>query len=312
MKQAAVKTWSTPATREESRLIPCALCGSFSFRPALECGGFSYVRCTRCGLVQMNPQPLAAEVGRRYGETYGEDYLAYELKNEQPFLELQLLALKDAGFWDLEAELKKKPLQGKRRPRVLDIGCATGTLLAELRDRGWDCTGVEICGPEAGYASRERGLDVRSKPLEENRFQDNSFDAVLASHLIEHLNDPVSLVHEAHRILAPKGVFIVTTPNIAGFQARLFRSAWRSAIFDHLYLFSIKTLSALLGQQGFSIEKTATWGGLAAGTAPRLVKRIFDKAAKRFGFGDVMLIRAGKQSTSYSDGTSPMPPGPLR
>jgi SAM-dependent methyltransferase len=242
----------------------------------------------------MNPQPLAAEVGRRYGEAYGEDYLAYELKNEKPFLELQLLALKDAGFWDFEAELKKKTLPGKP-PRVLDIGCATGTLLAELRDRGWDCTGVEICGPEAAYARRERGLDVRNSPLEENRFPENYFDAVLASHLIEHLNDPASLVSEAHRILAPKGVFIVTTPNIAGFQARLFRSAWRSAIFDHLYLFSVKTLSALLRQKGFSIEKTAAWGGLAAGTSPPPVKRLFDKAAKRFGFGDVMLIRAGKQ-----------------
>ncbi|MDR2617560.1 MAG: class I SAM-dependent methyltransferase [Treponema sp.] len=312
MKQAAVKTWSTPAAQEKSRLIPCALCGALSFKPALKCEGFAYTRCACCGLVQMNPQPLAAEVGRRYGEAHGEDYLAYELKNERPFLELQLLALKDAGFWDFEAELIKRRPQGRGKPRVLDIGCATGTLLAELRDRGWDCTGVEICGPEAAYARKERGLDVRSRPLEENRFPENYFDAVLASHLIEHLNNPGSLVREALRILAPEGVFIVTTPNIAGFQARLFRSSWRSAIFDHLYLFSIKTLSTLLRQQGFIIEKTATWGGLAAGTAPVPVKRLFDKAAKRFGFGDVMLIRAGKPLSLYNDGTSPMQPEPLR
>jgi SAM-dependent methyltransferase len=300
MKKAPIKTWSTPVKAEESRLVPCALCGGGSFRPALDCEGFSYVRCTACGLVQMNPQPLAAEVARRYGENHGGDYLSYETKNEKPFLDLQLLALGDAGFWEFEAELKKpspekNAAEGTRScPAVLDIGCATGALLGELRKRGWDCAGVEICGGEAEYARRERGLDVRSIPLEETRFPDNRFDAVLASHLIEHLNDPAGLVKEVRRILAPGGRFFVTTPNSAGFQAAFFKARWRSAIFDHLYLFSVKTLAALLRRQGFTVEKIATWGGLAAGTAPAPVKRVFDRAAKQFGFGDVMVIRARK------------------
>ena len=179
-------------------------------------------------------------------------------------------------------------------PKALDIGCATGALLAELRQRGWDCAGVEICEDEAEYARRERGLDVRGVPLEENRFPDNHFDAVLASHLIEHLNDPAGLVREVHRVLSPGGRFFVTTPNIGGFQAKLFKARWRSAIFDHLYLFSAQTLTQLLTQKGFWVEKIATWGGLAAGTAPAPVKRLFDRAAKKFGFGDVMLLRAAK------------------
>jgi SAM-dependent methyltransferase len=290
--QRAVKTWSTPVTVQKSRPVSCALCGGDSFTPALDCEGFSYVRCRGCGLVQMNPQPLAEEVSRRYG---GE-YLEYELANEKPFLELQLLALEDAGFWDLEEELKSR--RGPGKPRVLDCGCAAGALLGELRGRGWDCAGVEICRAEAEYARRERSLDVRSLPLEENRFSGGSFDVVLASHLIEHLNSPAAFVSEVRRILAPGGVFIVTTPNIGGFQAKLFRGRWRSAIFDHLYLFSVKTLSALLAQKGFAVEKTVTWGGLAAGTAPGPIKRLFDRLAKKRGFGDVMLMRAKKEAGS--------------
>jgi SAM-dependent methyltransferase len=230
----------------------------------------------------MNPQPEQAEVARRYRERYGAEYLSYELANESAFLRLQERALEDGGFDELEKSMAHK--------RVLDLGCATGALLATLRDRGWTCTGAEI-SPSAAYARRERNLDVRSLSLEECRFPDGCFDLVLASHLIEHLNDPGRFVAEVHRILAPGGYCMVTTPNIAGFQARLFRGHWRSAIFDHLYLFSIKTLSALLRQSGFAIEKIVTWGGLAAGTAPAPVKRFFDRAAKRFGAGDVMLIR---------------------
>ncbi|MCL2382386.1 MAG: class I SAM-dependent methyltransferase [Treponema sp.] len=279
-----VKTWSTPAAPEQRRPVPCALCGGLLFRPSLSCEGFSYVRCAGCGLVQINPQPLEEETRSRYGE----NYLAYELTNEEAFFNLQLLGLNDSGFDALERSFFSKG----ERPRVLDIGCATGRLLAHLRERGWQPSGVEISGPQAEYCRHERGLDVTSLPLEENAFPSGAFDVVLASHLIEHVNAPACLASEVSRILAPGGCFFVTTPNIDGFQARLFRGRWRSAIFDHLYLFSVKTLSRLLTENGFTVETTVTWGGLAAGTAPVPVKRLFDRAAKRFGFGDVVMARA--------------------
>ncbi|MDR1636456.1 MAG: class I SAM-dependent methyltransferase [Treponema sp.] len=287
MKEA-VKTWSTPVEEEKRRLIPCALCGGRRFRPRFSCEGFSYVRCVRCGLVQMNPQPEPEQVAGRYRESHGEDYLSYELANEGNFLRLQELALEDAGFGEIEAELLGS---GSRRPRLIDIGCATGALLEKLRNRGWESAGLEI-SPSAEYARRERGLDVRGLPLEDCRFPAGSFNVVLASHLIEHLNDPAGFAAEVYRVLAPGGRFLVTTPNISGFQARLFGSRWRSAIFDHLYLFSVKTLSRLLLEKGFTLERILTWGGLAAGTAPAPIKGLADKAAKRLGFGDVTLIRA--------------------
>ena len=287
-----VKTWSTPPVDEQKRLIPCALCGQSLFKPFLSCEGFFYVRCTSCALDQINPQPLEEAIKGRYGE----DYLAYELSNEEAFFNLQLLGLADSGFAELENALRSKPNSGSEerlgKMRVLDIGCATGRLLAHLREQGWETTGVEICAPQADYCREKRSLDVRSLPLKENFFSKGAFDAVLASHLIEHLNDPAGFVREVARILSPGGRFFVTTPNIAGFQARLFKARWRSAIPDHLYLFSLKTLPRLLEANGFTVEKTITWGGLAAGTAPAPVKRLFDKAAKRFGFGDVMMLRA--------------------
>ena len=293
------KTWSTPVIAEEKEFVPCTICGSSRFKPSLLCEGFSYVRCVKCGLVQMNPQPVQNEIKRRYGEGSGQDYLAYELANEKAFLDLELLAMNDAGFEEIEKELftngkSANGINAVRAVRVLDVGCATGSLLAFLRQTGWETTGVEINETQAEYGKRERKLDVRKVPLEEIHFSDGYFNAVIASHLIEHLNDPASFVAEVYRILANGGRFFVTTPNIAGFQARLFKGRWRSAIFDHLYLFSVKTLTRLLKEKGFTIEKIAVWGGLAKGSAPDRVKRLFDKAAKRFGFGDVMIIRAVK------------------
>ena len=269
--------------------VPCNCCGADKFKPAVDCKTFKYVRCVSCGLVQRNPQPLTSDIIERYSRTYGEDYLSYELKNEGAFFDLQRLALKDAGFFTLEASL----LSGGNAPSVLDVGCASGSVLVFLRERGWRVTGVEI-SPCAEYAKKERGLDVRNIPLEENSFADKSFDVVLASHLIEHLNDPRSFLTETRRILKDDGHIFITTPNIDGFQARIFRGNWRSAIFDHLYLFSISTLKKLLKKCGFTTEKISTWGGLASGSAPLWLKKIADPLAKRLRSGDVMIVKAKK------------------
>jgi len=278
-----------PVSSGNSKTIPCALCSGTVFKPSLMCEDFSFVRCEKCGLVQRNPQPLQEEITARYGSVYGNDYLFYELENENSFLKLQQLALIDAGFDKLEKTLFSRA----EAPSVLDIGCATGALLESLRNRKWRVTGVEI-SPCAQYAKEKRSLDVRSIPLEENNFAEKSFDAVLASHLIEHLNNPKEFLSEVYRILKDGGNCFITTPNISGFQARLFGSGWRSAIFDHLYLFSVRTLADMLKSAGFKIESIRTWGGMAAGTVPAPVKKTADFLAKRFGFGDVMIIRAGK------------------
>jgi len=280
-------TWSTPVIDEERRPVPCALCDGERFVPSLSCDGFSYVRCAKCGLVQINPQPVAESVKSRYGD----NYLAYELENEENFLTLQKLGLADAGFYGLERELMERKDHSQDRPRVLDVGCATGALLAFLRERGWQATGAEI-SPSAEYARDKRGLDIRSMSVEDCRFPAGFFDVVLASHLIEHLNNPRAFLREVGRILCPGGHFILTTPNIDGFQARIFGNRWRAAIFDHLYLFSVRTLRAMLKTEGFAVEGVYTWGGLAVGTAPPPLKRLADRAAKRFGIGDVMLIKA--------------------
>ncbi|MCL2180586.1 MAG: class I SAM-dependent methyltransferase [Treponema sp.] len=280
-----------PVCPGQSVVIPC-LCGGLDFKPALECEGFSFVRCSLCGLVQRNPQPLKAEIIERYSKTFGNDYLSYEIANEESFLNLQRLALKDSGFEKLEKNLFNAAKEDK--PSVLDIGCATGSLLASLRDSGWRVTGVEI-SPCAGYARNVRAIDVRNTALEECGFPAGSFDVILASHLIEHLNDPGAFLGEVYRILKNGGYIFITTPNIDSFQAKLFAGKWRSAIFDHLYLFSKKTLSKLLLNAGFKIESRHTWGGLAAGSVPLWLKKPADKMAKIFGCGDVMIVRAIKR-----------------
>ncbi|MCL2440740.1 MAG: class I SAM-dependent methyltransferase [Treponema sp.] len=303
-----MKTFSMPVsgTNSGTEIRPCAFCGAAEsgtaesstadsstavFKPALLCEGFSFVRC-KCGLVQRNPQPDKAEIVLRYSSLYGNDYLTYELENEIPYLKLQQLALKDVNFFCLEKKLLKAA-ENAAPPSFLDIGCATGMLLEYLHGRGWNVTGVEI-SPCAEYAKRERNLNIYNTPLEDIGFSADNFDVVHASHLIEHLNEPAFFLKEVYRILKPDGNLFIITPNISGFQARLYGNNWRSAIFDHLYLFSKSLLIKMLKVNGFKVISCRTWGGIAAGLAPSPVKRAVDFSAKLFGCGDVMIIRARK------------------
>ena len=88
------------------------------------------------------------------------------------------------------------------------------------------------------------------------------------------------------------GALFLITPNVDGFQARIMRARWRSAIRDHLFLFSKRTLKGVLAAAGFKVDYMGTWGGWPAGMRPVALKRPLDSVVKRLGWGDVMVVRA--------------------
>jgi len=275
-----MKTYSAPADGSSYVAIRCGICGAGRHRPSMLSKSYRFVRCAGCGVTYQNPQPTDESIRARYRE----DYFRYEIDNERNFFELMLLGLADIGFDRLEG------LQSGGS--FLDIGCATGMLLEHMRGKGWMTRGVEISPESASYAIETRRLEVFIGTLEEARFPSGSFRVVHLSHLVEHVRDPRAFLGEVRRVLEPQGYAVITTPNIAGFQARLLGARWRSAIADHLYLFSPATLGPLLYTVGFRILRRVTWGGIAKGLAPSFIKIPLDRLAKRFGFGDVMLYLA--------------------
>jgi len=284
------KTYSSPPGNERMETVPCPLCGSSRWRHFLACDGFGFVRCRDCAIVYQNPRPVFDDVRRRYGA----DYFSYELENERNFFGLMRLGLEDIRFRERTARFGAGPDSAVPRT-LLDIGCATGMLIESMREEGWKVRGVDVCRESAEYGKSHRGVDIFPGTLEEAHLPDASFGVVHFSHLIEHVPDPRAFLAEVKRILAPEGMAVITTPDIDGLQARLFGKGWRSAIADHLVLFSRRTLRRLVMESGFDLRQSVTWGGLAVGTAPSLIKRPVDRLAKKWGFGDVVMILAAKR-----------------
>jgi SAM-dependent methyltransferase len=281
-----VKTFSkTPGAGEEFRPLDCPLCGGKSLKPHYSLPGAVYVRCRRCGLVFQCPQPEGAGVRQRYDEAYFE----YEKANEEAFYRLARRGLDDLDFsrWGPEA--------GRLGP-FLDIGCATGLLPARLSQEGYAVEGLEICLPAAEYARRRGGFPVHTRPLEEADLPRETYGIIHLSHVIEHVNDPAGLLRRLFDLLVPQGFLVITTPNLGGLQSLLFGKNWRSAIPDHLFLFTPATLKRTAARGGFRFVRSQTWGGLAEGLGPPWVKGILDPLVKTLNWGDVMILLFRKAS----------------
>lgn len=277
-----MKTYSSvPGRDEDQKIIVCPLCGAEKFKKKWTVGDSSFVSCRSCGLIYQNPQPVLEDLVDRYDQ----EYFNYEVENQDGFLELMLLGLKDVDF----------PLEPENEGFVfLDVGCATGALLEEMNRRKWKGQGIEVCKESALYAKENRSVVVFCGTLEDWDAPRDSLTVFHSSHVIEHLVDPKAFVYRAFELLKPGGYFICTTPNASGLQSRWFGPKWRSAIEDHICLFNKRQLKNLLIDQGFRILKQKSWGGLAQGAGRPFLKKILDPMAKKMNFGDVMIFLAQK------------------
>jgi SAM-dependent methyltransferase len=155
---------------------------------------------------------------------------------------------------------------GLRPGRILDVGCGNGSRLERFRKLGWQAEGQEVDGEAAAEARRIAGVPVHLGALKEVGFPDASFDAITMSHVIEHVDDPVSLLQECRRILRAGGILIVRTPNVDSYGHRHFGAFWRGLEPPrHLHLFSQQTLLRTAIRAGFVKCYTSTTAVTASG-----------------------------------------------
>jgi ubiquinone/menaquinone biosynthesis C-methylase UbiE len=95
--------------------------------------------------------------------------------------------------------------------RVLDAGCGTGRNMLEFADLG-TVEGVDS-SPEAIEFCRRRGvLGVHEGQIERLPFDDGAFDLILATDVLEHLEDDAAALRELRRVTAPSGRLLATVP----------------------------------------------------------------------------------------------------
>jgi SAM-dependent methyltransferase len=171
----------------------------------------------------------------------------------------------DAYFNHLRFELLN--LARGTPERVLDIGCATGAVLEYFVKRGARfAAGVELV-PEVAEAARSRlGVDVvltGSVESIEFPFPQQSFDLIVAGHVLEHVTDPWQVLTRLVQLLKPGGQFIGSLPNVRCIKVSLpllFRGKWEYAaegILDrtHFRFFTKRTIVELIESSGLALDE---------------------------------------------------------
>jgi SAM-dependent methyltransferase len=121
-----------------------------------------------------------------------------------------------------------------------------------MQDYGWSVRGIDF-DANAAASARRKGLEVDVGDLRQQAYSQNAFDAITMSHVIEHVYDPRSLLHECYRVLRPGGSLVMVTPNPASLGHRWFSRNWRGLETPrHLYIYPPRTLASMVAGCGFS------------------------------------------------------------
>jgi 2-polyprenyl-3-methyl-5-hydroxy-6-metoxy-1,4-benzoquinol methylase len=295
-----------PGIRTEAQ-IRCVGCGSIG-QPRYENlrdrffgapGRWNLSRClgAQCGMLWLDPMPLADDLWKAYRDYYThEEAVARILSPRERVVRPILQSIKRAyvaarlGYTDrrvtarermlamlaglaptrrADTDFPLKYLPYAARGRMLDVGCGSGELLVRMRALGWRAEGIDN-DPAAVAVARGRALKVHAGSLRERNFPAAAFDAVVMSHVIEHVHQPRELLAEVRRIVKPGGRVVIATPNAASLGHRMMRAAW--PFLDpprHLQIFTPPALEATVRAAGFDNVRLCTEIRTAAAMLPR-------------------------------------------
>ena len=163
----------------------------------------------------------------------------------------------------------------KESARLLEIGCGAGNLLMQAVVRGSYPVALDLSLQALSFvrarleeacqgADAPRGFACIQSIGELLPLPDNSFDCIILSEVIEHLEAPQVSIREARRVLRPGGRLLLTTPNYQSFWPIMewavdrLNMAPKMAGEQHISKFNPALLRGLLRDCGLGIEYFGT------------------------------------------------------
>ncbi len=237
------------------------------FEPAVHCwcGGRSelpsphsadYRVCPRCGAHFATRRLKPGAIGQFYSF---EGYWTHrqQSKHHPTLFERQQL-LESDGRVQCWLETIDRHMRG-RRGTVVEAGCAEGTLLLALRQRGWETIGIEP-DTETVAAVRERtGLDLRAGVFPDAPAP--ACDVFVALDVLEHVPDPLRFLQAARAALRPDGLLFLQLPLLEPAQPDF--GDMNAKVFDpeeHVFIYSRAAIATLLETAEFEVlENDRAW-----------------------------------------------------
>lgn len=240
-----------------------------------------------CGLIWLDPAPLAPELFKAYRSYYTHIQSgSIDRVDAKGWVRARLIGLYGhlvhyTGLSERRRNLLNRHLDGLKPGSLLEVGCGDGSFLFLARERGWKTTGVDSDPQAAQAALKKYGIAVQVGCIEDCYFPREHFDLIVMNHVIEHVLDPAALLSACAAILRREGRVLLVTPNSAGLGHTVFGRRWRGLEPPrHFHLFSPGTLERTTHGTGLhcvclnttSVNAEAIfWGSTGLGCAEALI-----------------------------------------
>lgn len=141
---------------------------------------------------------------------------------------------------------------------VLDVGCGTGDQLARhLTTAAPRVVGVDQPSAIALARASHPGLEWVAADLRADATWASLFelrpDVTICADVIEHVDDPVSLLTRLHTLIGPRGRLVLSTPDRARVEDQPRLGPPRNA--HHVREWALDEMTALLRANGFTIHR---------------------------------------------------------
>ncbi|MBF0327640.1 MAG: class I SAM-dependent methyltransferase [Nitrospirae bacterium] len=190
-------------------------------------GKSSLLSCSLCSLQFLSPLPDRESLNKIY-----EDYYSVWGIDQ---LDKEISAMKKKTFSSYLNYLKLPAERGA----FLDVGCATGEMLALAREMGFDVYGVEVSPRGVSLCRKLFGEHkIKGKNIEYDDFPAGFFDVITLSDVLEHLTDPPEFIAMLSKMLKSNGLMLIVTPDTSSFTCRLLGKYWPHYKIEHLHYFN--------------------------------------------------------------------------
>jgi SAM-dependent methyltransferase len=239
---------------------PCPACGGPDYEHYLSVRDrfetvpgqlFSIVRCSHCRLLYLNPRPDENSLPAFY-DTAGYDPFISSSAEES----LTATAYRLVRRFTMKRKAARVAEGLQRGAKALDVGCATGEMVAELKKLGFDAVGVEPNPKAAEFARDMHGLTVWTGGIKDVPGYAGPFDLITLWHVLEHLPDLRTSLERLRGMMSDTGRLAIAVPNPLSRDAGTYGDSW--VAWDaprHLYDFEPDVLLDLLRQSGFRAER---------------------------------------------------------
>jgi 2-polyprenyl-3-methyl-5-hydroxy-6-metoxy-1,4-benzoquinol methylase len=119
------------------------------------------------------------------------------------------------------------------RGNVLELGCCDGFMTALIAPL---CSTITVVDGSTSFIEMAKKRMLKNIEFVHSLFEDYStekkFDYIFATYVLEHVNDPVSFLKLAGRLLSENGLLFIVVPNARAFSRQLAR---HMGLIENLY-----------------------------------------------------------------------------